>query len=87
MFVRETACFEQPFTSLVYYVVVGLYVVIFVLYLASVLLGKKRPRDAERYATMMSFALLIPTVLVQHLPPAILPLLSLFLAAYLRKAR
>lgn len=86
-FVREMARFEGSFASVVYCVLVGLYVVIFLLYLATVLFGKKRPRDVEGYATMMSFTLVMPTVVMQPLPPAILPLLSLFLKAYLHKAR
>lgn len=36
---------------------------------------------------MVSFVLLFPTILAQYLPPAILPLLSLYFAAYLHKAR
>ena len=71
----------------IYSVVTGLFVILFALYLASALLHKKRPRDAERHVTMFGFLLLVPTVLTQHLPPLILPLLSLFLAAYLHKAR
>ncbi len=47
-FGREMVRFKGSFAGVVYCVVVGLYVVIFVLYLASVLLGKKRPREAER---------------------------------------
>lgn len=66
---------------------VGLFVMLFVFYLATVLLAKKRPRDAERHITMVGFLLLVPTILIQHLPPMILPLLSLFFAAYLHKAR
>lgn len=71
----------------IYCVVVGFFVILFVLYLASALLGKKQPKDAERHVTMFSFLLLVPAVLTQHLPPMILPMLSLFLAAYLHKAR
>jgi len=71
----------------IYFIVVGLSVILFVLYLASALLNKKRPQDAERHVTMLSFLLLVPTILTQHLPPLILPLLSLFFAAYLHKAR
>ncbi|CAA9301471.1 MAG: hypothetical protein AVDCRST_MAG93-4632 [uncultured Chloroflexia bacterium] len=66
---------------------VGLIIVVFALYLAATLLGRKRPRDAERHVTMFGFLLLVPTILTQHLPPLILPILSLFLAAYLHKAR
>ena len=66
---------------------VGLFVILFVLYVAAALLHKKRPRDAERHVTMFSFLLLVPAILTQHLPPMILPLLSLFFAAYLHKAR
>jgi len=36
---------------------------------------------------MFSFLLLVPTIVTKHLPPMILPLLSLFFAAYLHKAR
>lgn len=66
---------------------VGLFVILFVLYLATTLLDKKRPRDAERHVMMFSFLLLVPAILTQHLPPMILSLLSLFFAAYLHKAR
>lgn len=66
---------------------VGFFVILFALYLASALLHKKRPKDAERHVTMFSFLLLVPTILTQHLLPMILPLLSLFFAAYLHKAR
>jgi hypothetical protein len=66
---------------------VGLFVVLFVLHLAAALLAKRRPPDGERHVTMFSFLLLVPAILTQSLPPAILPLLSLFLAAYLHKAR
>ena len=64
----------------IYFIVIGLFVILFVLYLASALLHKKRPRDAERHVTMLSFLLLAPTILAQHLPPMFLPLLSLFFA-------
>ena len=66
---------------------VGFSVILFVLYLASALLGKKRPKDAERHVTMFGFLLLIPTILTQHMPPMILPILSVFFTAYLHKAR
>ncbi len=71
----------------IYFLVVGFFVILFVLYLASALFHKKRPKDAERHVTMFSFLLLVPAVLTQHLPTMILPMLSLFLAAYLHKAR
>ncbi len=71
----------------IYFIVVGLFVILFALYLASALFNKKRPQDAERHVTMLDFLLLVPTILMQHLPPMILPLLSLFFAAYLHKAR
>ncbi len=71
----------------IYCVVVGLATIIFVLHLATALLGKKPPQDAERHVTMFSFLLLIPAVLTQHLPPMVLPMRSLFFAAYLHKAR
>jgi 4-amino-4-deoxy-L-arabinose transferase-like glycosyltransferase len=67
--------------------VVGLFVILFVLHLAAALLAKKRPRERERHVTMFSFLLLVPAILAQHLPPMILPPLSLFFAAYLHKAR
>lgn len=66
---------------------IGLATVVFVLYLAAALLGKKRPQGAERHVTMFGFPLLVPTILTQHLPPLILPLLSLFFTAYLHKAK
>lgn len=66
---------------------VGLFVILFVLYVAAALLYKKRPRDAERHVMMFSFLSLVPAILMQHLPPMILPILSLFFAAYLHKAR
>lgn len=66
---------------------VGLFVILFVLYLATTLLDKKQPRDSERHITMLGFLLLVPVILTQHLPPMILSLLSLFFAAYLHKAR
>ena len=66
---------------------VGLFVFVFALYLAAALLAKKPPGEGERHATMVAFLLLIPTLLNQRLPPTILPLLSLFFAAYLHRAR
>ena len=63
----------------------GLFVITFVLYLIAALLDRRRPRDAERYVTMVGFMCLVPATLAQHLPPLIL-LLSLFFAAYLHKA-
>ena len=66
---------------------VGLITILFVLYLAQALLHTKHPRDGERHVAMVSFLLLVPVLLTQHLPFAILPLLSLFFAAYLHKAR
>ncbi len=71
----------------IYFVVVGLLIILFVLYLARALLDKKRPPDGERHVTMFGFLLLVPTILAQHLPPMVLPILSLFFAAYLHKAR
>lgn len=71
----------------IYCLVIGLIIIVFALYLAATLLGKKRPQDAERHVTMFSLLLLVPAVLTQHLPTMILPLLSLFLAAYLHRAR
>ncbi len=66
---------------------VGLFVIVFALHLAAALLAKKRPPDSERHVTMLSFLLLVPAVLTQSLPLIILPVLSLFFAAYLHKAR
>lgn len=66
---------------------VGLFILLFTLHLVAALLAKKSPRDGERHATMVAFMLLAPTLLTQPLPPSLLPLLSLFLAAYLRRAR
>ena len=66
---------------------VGLFVLMFVLHLAAALLAKKPPKDGERYLTMTTFVLLIPALLAQRLPLTLLPLLSLFLAAYLHRAR
>ena len=79
-------CCSAPAPA-IYSIVTGLFVILFVLYLTNALLNKKRPQDAERHVTMFSFLLLVPTVLTHHLPPLILPLLSLFFAAYLHKAR
>lgn len=66
---------------------VGLFVVLFALHLAAALLAERRPPDGERHVTMFGFLLLVPAVLTQSLPPTILPVLSLFFAAYLHKAR
>ena len=66
---------------------VGLFVLVFALHLAAALLAKKPPSAGERHATMVAFLVLIPTLLNQRLPPTILPLLSLFFAAYLHRAR
>lgn len=74
-------------TPAIYFIVVGLFVILFALYLARVLLHKKRPKDAEVHVTMFSFLLLVPAILTQHLPPTVLPLLSLFFAAYLHKSK
>lgn len=65
----------------------GLSVLLFALYLAAALLAKTPPKNGERHATMLAFLVLIPTVLTQRLPLTLVPLLSLFLAAYLRRAR
>ena len=65
----------------------GLFVLVFALHLAAALLANKPPRDGERRATMVAFMLLAPTLLTQPLPPTILPLISLFFAAYLHRAR
>jgi hypothetical protein len=51
------------------------------------LLDKKRSRDGQEHVTMLSFLLPVPVILTQHLLPMILPLLSLFFAAYLHKTR
>ena len=66
---------------------VGLFVLVFALHLAAALLAKKPPSAGEQHATMVAFLLLIPTVLSLRLPPTLVPLLSLFLAAYLHRAR
>lgn len=47
------------------------------LYLTAALLDRRRQRDAERYVTMVGCISLILVMLAQHLPPLILPLLSL----------
>lgn len=57
---------------------VGLFVLVFALYLAAALLAKKPPGEGERHASMVALLVLIPTLLSQRLPPTILPLLSLF---------
>ena len=66
---------------------VGFFVLVFALNLAAALLATKPPSAGERHATMVAFLLLIPTVLSLRLPPTLVPLLSLFLAAYLHRAR
>lgn len=66
---------------------VGLLTFFFALYLAAALLSGQRPKDAERHLTMLGFFCLAPTLVVQQLPLMILPLLTVFLAAYLHKAR
>ena len=65
---------------------VGLFV-LFTRHLVAALLAKKPPRDGERHATMVASMLLAPTLVTQPLPPTLLPLLSLFFAAHLRRAR
>ena len=65
----------------------GLFALLFALHLAAALLAKTPPRDGERHATMVAFAVLVPAVLTQRLPPTLVPLLSLFFAAYLHRAR
>lgn len=66
---------------------VGLFAFVFALHLAAALLAKQPPGDGERYATMAAFVLLVPALLAQRLPLTLLPLISLFFAAYLRRAR
>ena len=65
----------------------GLSVLLFALYLAAALLARTPPGDGERHVTMLAFAVLIPAILTQRLPLTLVPLLSLFLAAYLHRAR
>ena len=65
----------------------GLFAFLFALHLAAALLAKTPPKDGDRQVTMIAFMLLVPTLVTQPWPPAILPLLSLFFAAYLQKAR
>ena len=65
----------------------GLVTFLFALHLAAALLAKLPPKDGDRQITMIAFVLLVPTLVTQPWPPAILPLLSLFFAAYLQKAR
>lgn len=65
----------------------GFVVMLFVLYLTAALLDRRRPNDAARYVTMVGFVFLVPAMVAQHLPLTLLPLLSLFFAAYLHKAR
>ncbi len=59
----------------------GLFVFVFALRLAAALFVKKPSRDGERYTTMAALVLLVPTLLGQRLPPAVLPLHSRFFAA------
>ena len=60
----------------------GLFAFMFALHSFAALLARKPPKDGERYATMAAFVLLlVPALLAQRLPPAVLSLLSLFFAA------
>lgn len=61
--------------------------VLFSLHLATALLGKKRPGETERRLTIGGFCLLAPTLIGQNLPLAVVPVLAIYLAAYLHKAR
>lgn len=60
---------------------------LFALYLAAALLRKKRPREAERRATMCSFCLLVPALISHNLPLEIVSALSVYFAAYVCRAR
>ncbi len=59
---------------------------LFTLYLSAALLRKRRPREAERRATMCGFCLLAPAMIGQ-LPVFTLPVLCIYFAAYLHWAR
>jgi hypothetical protein len=61
--------------------------VLFALHLATALLGKKRPGDTERRVTIGGFCLLVSALIGQKLPLAVVAVLSLYVAAYLHKAR
>lgn len=60
---------------------------LFVLYLAAALYGRKKPTEAERSAAMLSFVVLALGMLNQQLPVMLLSSTTLFMAAYLHKAR
>lgn len=65
----------------------GLFVFLFALHLAAGLLAKKPPKDGERHLTMVAFVVIVTTLVTQPWPPALVPLLALFFAAYLQRAR
>lgn len=65
----------------------GLVAFLFALHLAAALLAKTPTEDGDRQVIMIAFVLLVSMLVTQPWPPAILPLLSLFFAAYLYKAR
>lgn len=65
----------------------GLWVMLFALYLTAGLLGRARPSSTERHLGMVGFCCLTPGFLSQRLPLVILPVLVLMLAGYLYRAR
>ena len=64
----------------------AVFTLLFTLYLSAALLRKRRPKEAERRATMCGFCLLAPAVIGQ-LPVVTLPVLCVYFAAYLHRAR
>ena len=64
----------------------AVFTLVFALHLSAALLRKRRPRAAERRATMCGFCLLAPAVIGQ-LPVFTLPVLCVYFAAYLHRAR
>lgn len=60
---------------------------LFSLHLAAALLRKKRPREAERRATMCSFCLLVPALISHNLPVVVVSALSVYFATYVYRAR
>lgn len=65
----------------------GLFVFLFALHLAAGLLATKPPKDGERHLTMVAFLVIVTTLVTKPWPPTGLPLLALFFAAYLQRAR
>lgn len=65
----------------------GLLAALFTLYLTQVLLTRRRPKDHERRLSLLSFCLLIPTLVLQGLPLGVVSLLSVLMTAYLQRAR